>query len=111
MIQSQSCFSSLDLSSDGGCTRSGKTTGSGKLKRAPFYMNATHHFNSPIRNCENCAHSIRSQTGPAFSHCSRFGEYCTIAMKYDCRLTEWRAKPPNPPSRSLRQWLRDLLWA
>jgi hypothetical protein len=74
-------------------------------------VNSTLHHNSPIKNCQTCAHCVRDTAGPEYNHCSRFGFYCVIAIRRLCQTNYWQPKPPKPKRRSLRQWLRDLLWA
>lgn len=77
------------------------------------------HFNSPIKNCRTWAHFQTDRNlGDEWGSCLKAGgwsaklvianpELCGPASKW------WQAAPPvapDPPHRSLRQWLYDTFW-
>jgi hypothetical protein len=75
-------------------------------------MNTTEYLNTPIKSCDNCAY--RRGRGE-YARCARSGYYCSTERQChgncDKNFSGWRQVPPPQPRRSLRAWIRDLLWA
>lgn len=71
---------------------------------------------SPIKNCNTCAHQTANGINGARDRCVLHGYYCQIARQAPaaCRLErDWVQRPPEPdpiPRRSFRQWIYDTFW-
>lgn len=76
----------------------------------------TEPLNSPVRNCRTCAHFQTDRIlGDEWGSCLRHGGWSckaitSIEEKCGSGLKHWKAIPPPPVPRSLRQWLYDTFW-